>query len=508
MVTVARSTVIDAPVDAVWAVLRDFNGHDRWHPAVAESRIEEAEPADRIGAVRRFRLADGGVLREQLLALDDRTRSFTYCLLEAPLPLHGYVATVALRPVTLGDATFWHWQSRFDPPPGEAERLVRLVGDAIYAAGFEAIRAILARPARTLAARPAPPDTAPDPVADPVADPLADGAPEAETAGTIHARAIVVRSHGGPEVLATETVAVPPPGPGEIRLAQAAAGVNFIDVHGRQGSSRTLALPGIPGLEGAGRVTDVGAGVTRFRAGDRVAYAGGPAGAYASHRLLPADVAVPLPDDIDAVLAGASLLRGMTAAALLTRVHRVGPDDRVLVHAAAGGTGRILAQWARALGARVIGTVSDPARIPVAAAVCDAVIDRGSEDVAARVRTLTDGAGASVVYDGIGRASFAGSVAALGPRGHLVLYGRVSGPVGAQDLEDLGRRSLTVSRPNFADYADSAASRQALADAYFAMLRRGAVQVDIARRLPLDHAAEAHRLLEAGTATGLTALVF
>ena len=150
--TVVRSTVIAAPIATVWAVLRDFNGHAQWHPAVAESEIEEGQPADAIGAVRLFRLVDGSVLREQLLALNDRDHTFSYCLLEAPLPLHGYVATVALRPVTAGGGTYWRWQSRFEPPVAEAERLMRLVGDDIYVAGFEAVRALVEAGARPPAA--------------------------------------------------------------------------------------------------------------------------------------------------------------------------------------------------------------------------------------------------------------------------------------------------------------------------------------------------------------------
>ncbi len=495
MATVVRSTVIDAPIEAVWAVLRDFNGHDRWHPAVAESEIENGEPADMVGAVRHFRLADGAVLREQLLALNDRVHSFTYCLLEAPIPLIDYVATVSLKPVTMGNATYWRWQSRFNPPPEDAARLVRLVGDDIYRAGFEAIRALVAQPAQRTAA-PAP---------------LAPAAPTPSTrqpvGEAIAGRAIVVRRHGGPEVLSLEDVAVPPPGPGELRIAQVAAGVNFIDVHGRAGSSATLAtLPAIPGMEGAGRVLDVGEGVRGFAPGDRIAYAGGPPGAYASHRLLPAEVAVPLPDDIDEAVAAASLLRGMTAAAVLTRIVRPADGDWVLVQAASGGLGQILCQWARALGARVIGTVSTAEKRAAVAGLADHVLVRADADVAAEVKALTGGRGVAAAFDGIGRDTFAASVASLGSRGHLVLYGRVSGPVGAQDLEALGRRSLTVSRPNFADYADSAESRRALADAYFDMLRRGAINVEISERAPLADAARIHEQMESGQNVGSAVL--
>ena len=152
MVKVRQSTIIDAPVDAVWRILRDFNGHENWHPAIATSAIEGGEPVDAVGAVRRFRLKDGGELREQLLSLSDKARTLTYCLLEAPLPLMGYVATIALKPVTDGDRTFWEWSSEFRPPAERREELVALVTEGNYRAGFEAIRRRLARPARQLAA--------------------------------------------------------------------------------------------------------------------------------------------------------------------------------------------------------------------------------------------------------------------------------------------------------------------------------------------------------------------
>jgi hypothetical protein len=219
---VHRSTVIDAPVDEVWRLLRDFNGHQRWHPAVAASRIEDGRAGDEVGAVRRFRLRDGAELREQLLRLSDRDRSFTYCLLESPIPLLGYVATVRLRPVTDGNRTFWDWRSSFAAPPGQEAELAALVGEEIYEAGFAAVRELVAggrvaRPAR----RPA----------------VAAGAGR----GPITAHAIVLDRHGGPEELEWRRVEVPPPGPGEVRLRQTAVGLNYLDVYSRTGEAALLA---------------------------------------------------------------------------------------------------------------------------------------------------------------------------------------------------------------------------------------------------------------------------
>src|SRR5690242_15982700 len=223
MISVRRSTIIDAPVDEVWAILRDFNGHERWHPAVAESRIEDGRRADEIGCIRRFRLVAGGELREQLLRLSDREHSFTYCILEAPIPLIDYVATVTLKPVTDGTRTFWEWRSSFRTPPGEEAALAALVGEQIYEAGFDAIKASFGQaPGIRAGARVR---SAPA-VAPPIAAP-GDRA--------IDCNGIVVERFGGPEVMHWERLSAPPPGIGEVRLKHSAIGLNYIDVYTRTG---------------------------------------------------------------------------------------------------------------------------------------------------------------------------------------------------------------------------------------------------------------------------------
>ena len=333
MIRVTRSAIIDAPVARVWAVLRDFNSHWAWHPAVGESNIENDEPADQVGCVRNFLLKDGNHIREQLLALSDRDYVSTYCILDATLPMRHYVATVQLRPVTDGERTFWHWQSTFDVPRGREQEFEELVGKGVYEGGFEGLRAFLRRGG--IAATPS----------------------AATVSGSMPAQAVIASAFGGPEVLRYESVTAEAPRQGEVRIRQTAVGVNYIDVYVRKGLYRMIDPPAAIGMEAAGVVVDAGPGVAHLLPGDRVAYACPPPGAYATVRTLPADQVVVLPDDVSDETAAAVMLKGMTAEYLLHRTFRVRPGHAVLVHAAAGGVGLLLCQWASALGAKVIGTV-------------------------------------------------------------------------------------------------------------------------------------------------------
>jgi NADPH:quinone reductase-like Zn-dependent oxidoreductase len=488
-VKVRKSTVVDAPIDAVWRLLRDFNGHDRWHPIVAESAIEDGRRADEIGCVRRFRLADGGWLREQLLKLSDRDHTFTYCILEAPIPLYDYVATVRLKPVTDADRTFWEWTSSFETPPGEEDALAALVGAQVYEAGFDAVKSRFGQ--------------APTPRRRP------DGnRPTAATRAAIDCNGIVLDRFGGAAVLKWQRVSAPVPGPGEVRLRHTAIGVNFIDVYFRSGYYPLSEPPAVPGLEGVGVVTDVGSGVNGILIGDRIGYACLPPGAYAEYRTMNADLLVVLPDDIADETAAAGLLKGMTAEFLLHRVHAVEPGMTVLIHAAAGGVGQLLCQWARALGATVIGTVSNLEKARIARAHgCAYPIVYTEEDFVEKVQEITQGRGCDVVYDAVGRDTFLRSYEALAVRGHLVSYGQASAPLDPVDIAGFVGKSARVSRPNFGHYTGTPADVRAITDRLFDVLRRGIVTVDIGQRFDLKDAADAHRALESRRTTGSTILL-
>lgn len=322
------------------------------------------------------------------------------------------------------------------------------------------------------------------------------------------ATAIMLREHGGPEVLRPEPVEVGRPGPGELRLRQTAIGVNFHDCYVRSGLYRTLALPGIPGIEGAGVVEEVGPDVSGFAPGDRVAYMTNGYGCYASHRVLPAALALKLPEGIGEVLAASTLLKGLTAEMLVRQVHAVGRGETILVQAAAGGVGRILCQWAAHLGARVIGTAGGPAKCAVArAAGCAHVIDYRAEDFVARVKAITGGEGVAVAYDSVGADTFDGSLECLGLRGHLVNFGQSSGPVPPFAIARLMQKSNTLTRPAVFHYAAGRPALEAMAAALFAVLGSGAVKAEPGRTLPLAEAAEAHRLLESRAAEAPLVLV-
>lgn len=319
-----------------------------------------------------------------------------------------------------------------------------------------------------------------------------------------------IRFHqtGGPEVLRWEAVAVGEPGPGEARVRHAAVGLNFIDTYHRSGLY-PLPLPSGIGLEGAGVVEAVGAGVSEVSVGDRVAYAGGPVGAYSEVRCLPADRLLVLPAAIDFRTGAAMMLQGLTAAYLLRKTYRVQPGDAVLIHAAAGGVGLIACQWAKALGASVIGTTSTPAKAELARAHgADHVILYGQDDVARRVRELTGGEGVAVVYDGVGKDTFAGSLDSLRLRGTLVSFGNASGPVPPFDPLLLSQKgSLFITRPTLAHHTAKREELAELGGELFDRVVSGQVRIEVNQTYALPDAARAHVDLEARRTTGSTVLL-
>ena len=320
--------------------------------------------------------------------------------------------------------------------------------------------------------------------------------------------AIQFSQTGGPEVLKWESLAVPSPAAGEATVEQVAVGLNFIDVYHRTGLY-PLPLPSGIGLEGAGVVTAVGEGVSDVKPGDRVAYAGGPLGAYAQARNIPAHRLLKLPDRIDFDTAAAMMLQGLTAAYLLRKTFRVQPGDAVLIHAAAGGVGLIACQWAKALGATVIGTVGSPAKAELALAHgCDHVINYSTENFTHRVREITGGEGVPVVYDGVGKDTFMGSLDCLRPMGMMVTYGNASGPTPPLDLLLLSQKgSLFVTRPTIMSYTAKRADLESLGAELFDMVESGKVRIEVNQRYALQDAAMAHRDLEDRKTTGSTILV-
>ena len=320
--------------------------------------------------------------------------------------------------------------------------------------------------------------------------------------------AIRIHQAGGPEVLCWEAVTVAAPAAGEATVRQHAVGLNFIDVYHRTGLY-PLPLPSGLGLEAAGIVEAIGPGVSEVKVGDRVAYAGGPIGAYAEVRNMPAHRLLKLPESISFNTAAAMMLQGLTAAYLLRKTNRVQPGDAVLIHAAAGGVGLIACQWAKALGATVIGTVGSAAKGELAKAHgCDHVINYRTENFTQRVRDITGGEGVPVVYDGVGKDTFIGSLDCLRPLGLMVSYGNASGPVPPLDLGLLSQKgSLFITRPTIMSYTAKRADLEALGAELFAMVASGKLRIEINQTYPLAEAAQAHRDLEARLTTGSTILL-
>ncbi|MBU6425553.1 MAG: quinone oxidoreductase [Rhodospirillales bacterium] len=320
-------------------------------------------------------------------------------------------------------------------------------------------------------------------------------------------KAIRIHANGGPEVLKWEQVPTPRPNATEALIRHEAIGVNYIDIYFRTGLYKT-ALPATLGIEGAGIVLAVGEKVTNVAPGDRVAYAGGPLGAYATERVINADRLVKLPDDIDFETGAAMMLRGLTAYFLLHRTFKVQPGQKILVHAAAGGVGLILCQWAKHLGAEVIGVVSSEAKAEIVKANGAAHAIIGHANLAAEVKQITGGAMVPVVYDSVGKDTFNASLDCLAPLGLMVCYGNASGPVPPLDIATLVTKgSLFLTRPSFATYMAAPQDIATGAAALFDAVRSGAVKILVNQTFPLEQAAAAHAALEARQTTGSTVLL-
>jgi NADPH2:quinone reductase len=322
-------------------------------------------------------------------------------------------------------------------------------------------------------------------------------------------KAFRFHEHGGPEVLRLEDVEVGAPGPAEVRIRNIAVAVNYRDVLMRRGVHAVKSLPSAIGLESAGVIDAVGREVRGLSVGDRVAYAGMPEGSYSELRIVPAARVIPLPADIDEHTAAAMMIRGMTARCLLTETYKVQPGDTILIHAAAGGVGLIMCQWAKHLGATVIGTVSTEAKADIARAHgCDHPIVYTREDFAARVRDITGGEGVPVVYDSVGKATFEASLKCLRRRGVMASFGEASGdpdPMPPRRLGALG--SIYLTHPSISNYTVARAELLAAAHDLFAMVGSGRIKIAISQTYPLQDAPRAHADIESRKTTGSIVLM-
>ncbi len=321
-------------------------------------------------------------------------------------------------------------------------------------------------------------------------------------------KAIRIYENGGPEVLNWEDVNVSKPGKGEVIIETRAVGLNFIDIYQRSGLY-PVELPMTLGAEGAGIVIELGPDVTNVREGQRVAYSGGQTGAYTEKRVISADALIPLPDSIDYETAAAITLKGLTCHMLLFKCYKVQPNDTVLIHAAAGGVGSLLCQWANYLGATVVGTAGGASKVEKAKRHgCEYVIDYTVEDFAEKTKQITSNKGVPVVYDSVGKNTFEGSLDSLANFGILVTYGNASGPIEPiSPLELMRRGSLSINRPTLFNYTSDTDVRASAANDLFNAVSQGHLKIDIGQTFPLSKAAEAHRALENRETVGSTVLI-
>ncbi|MEQ9329382.1 MAG: quinone oxidoreductase [Rhodospirillales bacterium] len=321
-------------------------------------------------------------------------------------------------------------------------------------------------------------------------------------------KAVRIHEYGGPEKMVFEDVDVGDPGPGEARVTHKACGLNYIDTYQRSGLYKLPAMPAVLGMEGAGTVEAVGSGVTVVKPGDRVAYAGTPVGAYCEARVMPAEKLVKLPDNVSFETGAACMLQGMTVQYLLRQTHQVKAGDTVLFHAAAGGVGLLACQWAKHLGATVIGTVSSDAKAELArAAGCDHPIIYTREDFVERVKEITDGKGVPIAYDSIGKDTLLKSLECLSLKGHLVTFGQASGPVENFPPALLGTRSASLTRPTLMHYTATRPDLEACAGELLGLIGKGVLKININQTYALADTVQAHKDLESRKTTGSTVLL-
>jgi NADPH:quinone reductase-like Zn-dependent oxidoreductase len=476
----------------VWAVLRDFNSHSRWHPAVAGSRMENDVAGDVVGGVRRFSLSDGSDFREQLLSHNDREYTMTYCILDSPLPLYDYMATVRLKPVTDANKTFWNWRSQFRTPHDRAAELENLVSRQIYAAGFRGLRTFLADQAT--------------PASQPVPEMEATSLAAAAGGEHLPCRVVVAATAGGPEVMALSDVTVPAPGPQQVRIRQTAIAINYLDLKHRRGIAADFDFPGTPGMEGVGEIIDVGQQVNGLFPGDRVAYLNRKPGAYAEIRCIDADACLPLPDGISDKDA-ATLLKGVTAALLLSRVFRAAPGATILIQAVSGGVGHLLSQWAKSMDLIVMGTVStaEKARFGRDCGCDYPIVVADETQLMADVMRITKGHGVDYWVCTGGTQGLATAFACLARCGHCAVIGDRDGQSSPIDLNVLKQRSLTVSAPVCFDYLDDRTYLQRLAHQLFTKIQNRTI-IPAIETFPLSQAAEAHQRIESRRTMGAVVL--
>lgn len=487
---VIRSAVIDAPLERVWAVLRDFGGHGRWHPDLTFCQVENELDGDVVGCVRRLRVGDQDEMREQLLRHSDLDHSYAYAVLDSPLPILDSVTSLTLKPVSDSGQTFLHWSAEFRISKSRADELNAWMG-RIFEAGFSGLRSYLAD------------ETEPSPRTSVAVEEPVLAAP----GETLSSRAVIVESDGGPDDMALRELGVAAPEAGQVRIRQKAVAVNRLDILQCRGLAEGFELPGTPGLEGVGEIIDVGPQVDGLYPGDRVAWLGRKPDAYAEICLRDAQECIHLPDGVDDLQAS-TLLKGLSAEILLGRVFRAGAGASIMIESVSGGMGHVLCQWARSLNMVVLGTADteEQARFARDCGCAHPIILEDDRPLADEVMRITNGKGVDYwVYNGR-KLDLDQSLAGMARFGHLTIMDASGDQLTTLEMDRLKKRSMTVSCQDVLHYLPDRLYVQRSAQNYFMKLLSGAIN-PVVETLPLSQAGEAHQKIEAGLDLGALALV-
>jgi NADPH2:quinone reductase len=485
---VIRSAIIAEPIERVWAALRDFGGHSRWHPDMSHSQVENGLDGDVVGCVRRCRIGEQTELREQLVQHSDLHHLCSYAVLDSPLPLVDHLTTLRLRPVTDSGQTFLHWSAEFRTSKSRAAELNDwLIG--VFEAGLRGLRSYLADEAE-----PSPRAAAEEPA------PVAPGE-------LLACRRVLVESKGGPEGMALREVAIAAPEAGQVRIRQKAVAVNRLDILQRKGLMEGIEPLGTPGLEGMGEIIDVGAQVNGLYPGDRVAWVSRKPGAYTEICLRDASDCIHLPDQVSD-LEASTLLKGLSAELLLGRVFRAGPGSSIMIGSAAGGLGHIICQWARSLDMVVLGAVDTKEKARFARDHGCTYPIRLVQDrpVVDEVMRITNGRGVDYWVFDSPVLDLDQALSCLARFGHLAILGGESQPSSSLETGRLKKRSLTVSCHDFLHYLRDRLYMQRSAQNYFAKLQNRIIN-PVVEPTPLSQASQAHQKIESRQNLGALTLI-
>ena len=476
-ISVIRSAVIEAPIERVWALLRDFNSHHQWHPAVVNSHMENDLDGDVVGGVRRFSLADSAEIREQLLYHNDAVHTFSYSILDSPLPLFEYVATLSLRPITDANHTFLDWRSQFKTSKERAAELENFVGKQIYEGGIAGLRKLLFTKTTQFSQLGKKQEEV--------------SFPKIEKGDSLPCKAVAQAPADNPEIISLIDLTVPPPKPGQVRIRLTAMGINPMADSSRTESNKELAAYWTPSIEGVGEVLDVGQQVHGLFSGDRVAYIDDGFGAYAEIRCVDADACIHLQDSISDIQASI-LFKGISAQVVLNRIFNAGSGSIIMLQSAPGGLSHILSQWAKSIGMTVIGTVftTDEARFSRSHG-CDYPIV-GSDDGALRneVMRITNGRGVDYWVHHGKEHYMDTALSCMARFGHIAVLGNHSKQSIAIDVAALNQRSLTVSVPSLLDYLRQRSYLQRLAQKVFNEIEKKNI-IPAIKTFPLNQASDA-----------------